>query len=210
MPTRKKKSARKITREPEQTRARILQAAFEEFSTKGFAGARVSQISRLAGSNKRMLYHYFGNKKDLFRAVLQQKIAERQAVASKATGNPAIDLPRWFETNCQYAGWIRLLGWESLQTENKKLLDEEERQELMNRTVERIQQQQAAGQLVDHWDPRHVLLAMMSLTTFPQAHSQMARLITGQSVQDPQFQTGYAAFLSQFSAAFVPPASRVS
>ena len=59
------------TRNPERTREAILAAATEEFSQNGLDGARVDRIDRRAGVNKRMLYHYFGNKDDLFLAVLE-------------------------------------------------------------------------------------------------------------------------------------------
>ena len=58
-------------RDPEQTRARILAAAKAEFARVGLGGARVDRIAALAGANKRMLYYYFGNKDELFRAVLE-------------------------------------------------------------------------------------------------------------------------------------------
>ena len=58
-------------RDPEQTRARILAAAKAEFARVGLGGARVDRIAVLAGANKRMLYYYFGNKDDLFAAVLE-------------------------------------------------------------------------------------------------------------------------------------------
>ena len=67
------------TRNPERTQQRILQAAFKEFAAKGFAGARVDNIARRASINKRMLYHYFGDKEALFREVLRRKIQQRQA-----------------------------------------------------------------------------------------------------------------------------------
>ena len=58
-------------RNPEAARHRILAAALAEFSEKGLGGARVDVISERAGANKRMLYHYFGNKDDLFLVVLE-------------------------------------------------------------------------------------------------------------------------------------------
>ena len=58
-------------RNPEQTRQRVLEAATEEFAEKGLSGARVDEIARRSGSNKRMLYHYFGNKEDLYLAVME-------------------------------------------------------------------------------------------------------------------------------------------
>lgn len=59
------------TRNKERTRALILAAATEEFAEKGFAGARIEQIAKRSGSNKRMLYYYFNNKEDLFLAVME-------------------------------------------------------------------------------------------------------------------------------------------
>ena len=53
------------------TRQRILDAAEAEFSAKGLAGARVDVIALAAGSNKRMIYYYFGNKEKLYVAVLE-------------------------------------------------------------------------------------------------------------------------------------------
>jgi len=59
------------TRDPGRTRAAILAAATREFASEGFGGARVDAIAARARINKRMLYHYFGNKEDLYLAVLE-------------------------------------------------------------------------------------------------------------------------------------------
>src|SRR5256886_17609985 len=92
-------------RHPERTRERILAAALKEFAAKGFHGARVDLIARRARINKRMLYHYFGNKEGLFKAVLRRKISERQAWAEGLSGDPAESLPFWFEAACKDADW---------------------------------------------------------------------------------------------------------
>src|ERR1044071_7271967 len=81
------------TRDPRRSQERILAAALKEFSAKGFAGARVDSIARRAAINKRMLYHYFGDKEGLFRAVLRRKISERQAWAAGLSSDPAERLP---------------------------------------------------------------------------------------------------------------------
>jgi AcrR family transcriptional regulator len=65
-------------RDPESSRARILAAAHAEFAQHGFDGARVDRIAALARLNKRMLYHYFGNKDDLFCAVLEVNYAHKR------------------------------------------------------------------------------------------------------------------------------------
>jgi len=62
-------------RDPERTRATILAAATEEITTKGLDGARVDEIARRSGVNKRMIYHYFSDKEGLYLAVLETTYA---------------------------------------------------------------------------------------------------------------------------------------
>jgi AcrR family transcriptional regulator len=195
-------------RNPERTRERILSAALQEFAANGFAGARVDAIARRAAINKRMLYHYFGNKEHLFREVLRRKITERQASAEGLSGDPAESLPFWFKFSCQDADWVRLLEWEALQEADSQLIDGTGRRALAIRALGRIRQLQALGYLAGEFEPRHLLLAMRSLTMFPMAFPQLARLITGQPVSDPHFQKKYAEFLRKFAAAFQPAGGR--
>jgi TetR/AcrR family transcriptional regulator len=65
-------TARTGKRDPQASRQALLTAAIAEFAGKGPAGARVDEIARRAGVNKQMVYHYFGNKDDLFRAALEE------------------------------------------------------------------------------------------------------------------------------------------
>jgi len=65
------KPPRAITRDPERTRGAILAAATQEFTGSGLTGARVDAIARRARVNKRMIYHYFGDKDGLYLAVLE-------------------------------------------------------------------------------------------------------------------------------------------
>src|SRR3954467_106752 len=111
-------------RNPLQSQQRILDAALTEFAAKGFAGARVDTIAKHARINKRMLYHYFGDKEGLFREVLRRKIAQRRAWNLAAPDDPMNSLPYWFDLACQDRNWVRLLEWEALQFANRKLIDE--------------------------------------------------------------------------------------
>ena len=70
-------------RDPSATRARILAAAKVEFAKKGLGGARVDDIAERAKANKRMLYHYFGKKEDLFRITLEHAYAEIREAEAK-------------------------------------------------------------------------------------------------------------------------------
>jgi TetR/AcrR family transcriptional regulator len=185
-----------------------LSAALKEFAAKGFSGARVDVISRRAAINKRMLYHYFGNKEHLFREVVRRKMAERQAWAENLSGDPAETLSFWFKAACKDPDWVRLFEWEALRGERQKVIDEKQRRAAMARGLERIRQRQARGLISPEFDPRHVMLTMRSLTMFPVAFPQLTRFIMGCSVTDPKFQRERAEFLSQFAAAFRPAQSK--
>ena len=58
-------------RDPARTRGAILAAATQEFTAKGLNGARVDTIAKRSRVNKRMIYHYFGDKEGLYLAVLE-------------------------------------------------------------------------------------------------------------------------------------------
>lgn len=73
----------KRQRDAEATQARILAAAKKEFSKNGLAGARIDEIAERAKANKRMIYHYFGNKEDLFRIVLEETYLDIRAAEQK-------------------------------------------------------------------------------------------------------------------------------
>ena len=74
-------------RDPELSRERVLQAGIRVFSERGPDAATVARISREAGLNRRMVYHYFDSKEGLYRAILKAAEAseafrmERKALA---------------------------------------------------------------------------------------------------------------------------------
>jgi AcrR family transcriptional regulator len=72
----KKTVRRPSKRAVQEPRERILRAAISDFAEKGLAGARVDEIAARAKINKRMLYHYFGNKEALYLAVLEEVYAD--------------------------------------------------------------------------------------------------------------------------------------
>jgi len=63
-------------RNPKKTARDILDAATSEFAENGFGGARIDVIAERATSNKRMIYHYYGGKDDLFLAVMENSYAK--------------------------------------------------------------------------------------------------------------------------------------
>lgn len=71
------------SRDADATQKRILAAAKREFSRLGLGGARVDDIAEKANANKRMIYHYFGSKEDLFKKVLEEAYQDIRAAEAK-------------------------------------------------------------------------------------------------------------------------------
>jgi len=65
------KSRRQRVNDPDGTKRNIIDVATEEFSAKGFSGARVDKIAARTKTSKRMIYYYFGGKEGLYIAVLE-------------------------------------------------------------------------------------------------------------------------------------------
>lgn len=80
-------------RNPKLTRQRVLDAATKEFAEKGLSGGRVDEIARRSGANKRMLYHYFGNKEDLYLVVMEKAYKKKleEEIELKLTGMNPVD-----------------------------------------------------------------------------------------------------------------------
>ena len=195
---------RLVARDPKRTRERILTAALKEFSTRGLAGARVDRIARRARINKRMLYHYFGNKDELFREIMTRKLEERVAWATAAPDEPGETLTHWFRLACEDRDWVRLLEWEALSVGDGPVLSEAERRRAFDSGVAKLRAVQAKGLLPRQLDPRHLLLSMVALTTFPLAFPQITRLVTGLSPQDAAFRRRRMEFLRAFAAWLKP------
>jgi AcrR family transcriptional regulator len=94
-----------VVRDPDHSRARILKAARREFAVHGLGGARVDRISASAGINKRMLYHYFGNKDALFGAVLEANYAhkrESERALALEREEPREAIRKWIKLTWDY------------------------------------------------------------------------------------------------------------
>ena len=84
----------KGSRKEEQSRAtqvRLLAAARDLFSERGFAGTATEDLVARAGVTRGALYHQYADKKDLFRAVFEEverDLGERIALAAAAESTP--------------------------------------------------------------------------------------------------------------------------
>lgn len=201
-----KRSVAHHARDPQRTQDRILAAALAEFSAEGFAGARVARIARRARVNKRMLYHYFGNKEDLFRGIFDRKLVERAGWLTEAPADLGASLAYWFRMACEDSDWIRLIQWEALAHGDEPVIREEERRASFRQALGDLRARQQRGLLPADLDAGHLLLAIMGLVAYPLAFPQLTRMVTGRSATDADFRAERAEFLRRFAAALTAPA----
>jgi TetR/AcrR family transcriptional regulator len=195
------------SRDPVRTRERILRSARREFVAKGFAGARVDAIARAASVNKRMLYHYFGDKEALYRATLREGIATNFDLVAAAPPDPADLLPFLFARASKRVEGIRLLQWEALGAGDRQPIAEEERRKAWVEGTERIRDAQRTGRLHQDLDAEYLVLALMALTIFPQAFPQLVHMVTGVRRSDAEFQQRQTRFLRRLGTYLRPPSS---
>ena len=67
-------STTKIERNPDETRQKILMAAFEEVFKNGYQGMRLDEVIAVTGLTKGALYHHFSSKLTLGYAVVDEVI----------------------------------------------------------------------------------------------------------------------------------------
>jgi TetR/AcrR family transcriptional regulator len=81
------------------TARRILAAAEEHFAAQGLAGARTDEIAAAAHANKAMLYYYFGDKRRLHRAVMENLFRQlRNAAFAPAAADTS--------SRDRFIGWV--------------------------------------------------------------------------------------------------------
>ena len=179
-------------RDAEKTKASILKAARDEFCEQGFNGARVDAIAARAKANKRLLYHYFGNKEALYQAVLldaYQEIrrGERELRISQYDPVEAIDRVIRFTFRHFLANpWFpRLLSVENLQNakfvKQIKNLDEI-RSPIVGELQEIVKRGHAEGTFRTDVDPMQLYISIISLCYFYVSNMQTLSVVFGKDL----------------------------
>src|SRR3954464_972633 len=69
-------AAMRKPKDPEANRARIVQAAIDEFAARGFKGASMDAIAARTHTTRALINYYFGSKEKLYIAVLEHVYAQ--------------------------------------------------------------------------------------------------------------------------------------
>lgn len=182
----------KVTRNPQETRQKILASALQEFAQNGYHGARIDRIVKNAGVNKRMVYHYFNDKDGLFTALMQAELDNIQEVTETEPNENLFEIANhWLKNIDKTKNYFKLLlSSDCLEKESGSVLEEEQRQGF-NLSKQIYVDLLAKEGLSDDVDPAYFLLAMISLTSLPMILPEMAKLITGDEADSAVFRQEY-------------------
>ena len=181
-------------RDADRSRRALLDAALEEFSLRGFAGARVADIARRAGVNKQLINYYFGSKEGLYLALQRAWLDREESFAP-----PEVPLPdlvvRYLLDALADPRSLRLLLWRGL-ADDSAPDDGPGRQP----DLERVGRRQAAREVAADLDPAAVLLAGMGMVAAPIAMPQVARELFGVDPSSAEFRERYAEQLRRITS----------
>ncbi|WP_434440818.1 TetR/AcrR family transcriptional regulator [Lentzea sp. E54] len=188
MDQRRSPSAAERKRDPERTRALLLEAAAAEFGAKGYAATRTTDIAARAGVNKQLISYYFGGKEGLYKELAT---SWHGSAAEMASTEQPLDkvLASFVHTTLTDHG--RLWAWSNLAGDSPPT-----DAAFLRAQVEQMRERQAAGELPADLDPGFLLLALMAAASAPLTLRHTASQITGEDPATPEFADRYAEQLA--------------
>jgi AcrR family transcriptional regulator len=187
------------------TRARIFEAAAEEFAAEGIAGARVDRIAERAHANKASIYSYFGSKDELFEAVLRDRVGVLGGLEIDPAGIPEY-VGRLFDLHFDHPDLVRLLQYEALAfgAEGVPWQDDAPRSAHYRANVASIREAQARG-LVNRAVPAEsLLLALNSLVGWFAAVPQITRILLDDAADPGAFARHRATLVTLARSMILP------
>jgi len=203
----------RVRRSPTESREQILRAATREFVTYGFAGARVSRIVRNAGTNPRMIYHYFGSKSHLYVVVLEEALGglrRRELQIDVDHLDPREGLLQLFDFMANYfehnQHLVRLLSAENLLKATylrKSSRIPEMSSPVLTMIEQLIARGTAVGQLPQGLDGLRLYIHMVALSQFHLSNVHTLSVIFGRDLSDSSWRSERAGDARRMLAAFL-------
>jgi TetR/AcrR family transcriptional regulator len=164
-------SGRRKVKNPATAR-RILAAAERHFAAEGMAGARTEEIAAEARANKAMLYYYFGNKRRLHRAVLENLLRQLLVKSDASAGKESSPFQRlrsfvggYFDFLATHPNYPRLVQREAMEaSRNFGWIVRQYLRPFHSQLVQTIREGIAAGE-IRMVDPDHTALSILGMTT---------------------------------------------
>jgi TetR/AcrR family transcriptional regulator len=192
----------------DRTRAALLEAALEEFSAKGYAGARVREIAARADVSKDLIAYHFGGKEGLYLAVQEARLSAQTAAASvggtladrvvEALGDALIDRRP-----------MRLMAWHGL----TGAVDPDGGVAGMGESpavepTEDLRRRQEAGEVSGDLDPATLELVLLGAVAAPVIFPDMARQLFGVDPDRREFEVRYREGLVRLVEYLAPRSNR--
>jgi AcrR family transcriptional regulator len=187
-------------RDAARSRKRILDAAIEEFSTRGYAGARVADIADRAGVNVQLITYYFGGKQGLYGALERSWESEEAVFAAPEMPFPAV-IRAYFDAVYRYPPQARLLIWQALGDGPDGAADALQRAS-MAAAVADIRRRQESGELSKDVAPAIILVVLWAAVMAPVTMPRAVLEACGADFDSPEFRT---RFVSQLARLFAGP-----
>jgi len=163
-------SARPLTRIQSEKRDVILEAALDVFSTHGYRGATIDQISEAAGMSKPNLLYYFKGKEDIHETLMQRLLDTWLAPLKELDdiGDPLTELRGYIRRKLEMARDFpcesRLFANEILQGAPRIMpMIEGELKQLVDEKAEIIKGWMRAGRIT-RTDPYHLIFSIWATT----------------------------------------------
>ncbi|MCG8925662.1 TetR/AcrR family transcriptional regulator [Lentzea sp. CC55] len=188
MDQRRSPRASERKRDPERTRALLLEAAAAEFGAKGYAATRTTDIAARAGVNKQLISYYFGGKEGLYKELSTSW--HGSAAEMSSTDQPLGTVIAGF-VHTTLTDHARLWAWSNLAGDSPPT-DET----FLRTQVEQVRRRQESGELPADLDPGFLLLALMAAASAPLTLRHTAGQITGEDPATPEFAAKYAEQLA--------------
>lgn len=170
-----------MVRDKEATKAKLLEAALDEFAEYGIAGARVDRIAAKAGCNKAMIYAYFGSKEGLFEELLKIQIDQM----IKSVPITPDDLPgyagRLFDSYVERPQVLRLAAYHRLENGFDTIPKAEA--EAHRHKIEAIAQAQMEGRITAAFDAIDLLDLVVHMSILAFSTPNATRALVEKSVR---------------------------
>src|SRR3954447_4981201 len=153
-------------RDPESTRAAVLDAAERLFADHGFAATSMRDISAASGVSHPLIHHHFGSKEELYAAVKRRMVegyARRFPVAARAANRPLsvrAEMRRLMTYLSENDVMLRLCGWTRLEGDVQVWPGEPD---LLDSLRQRIEAAQRRGRIRTDLDAASLSLMIFGL-----------------------------------------------
>jgi TetR/AcrR family transcriptional regulator len=198
------------------TRQRILDAAEREFAARGFAGARLREISSVAGVQSALIHHYFADKRGLYRAVLDRALlstsTESLSLLSDqgdlpSTAGGFVDLLLRFHADHHQV--LAIMRHESMNGDDMLLeVCRQRTQPIVTALTLYLEERQRAGEVRDDLAAPELIVALLGMIMYPFVDSNVVdAMVPGAMPRDAAALERYKRSLAKLILGALRPAA---